>query len=94
VTPDQRAALYEVAALLPGIELLGRIRGPQGRAGIGFAMRPEDRAERVTLIIDPDTAELMAITTVTLPGSPSPPGTTGSQTFSSPVLVESVGERP
>ena len=94
VTPEQRAALYEVAARLPGIELQGPTTDPRGRPGVGFAMRAEDRAERITLIIDPDTAELLAITTVTLPGSPIPPGTTGSQTFSSPVLVDAEGERP
>jgi hypothetical protein len=94
VTPEQRAALYEVAARLPGIELLGRRTDPQGRTGIAFAMRAEDRAERVTLIIDPDTGELLAITRVTLPESPIPAGTAWSQTFSSPVLVDGIGERP
>jgi hypothetical protein len=94
VTPEQRAALYDVAARLPGIELMGRRTDSQGRTGVAFAMRAEDRAERVTLLIDPDTAELLAITRVTLPGSPIPPGTTWTQTFSSPVLVDGMGERP
>lgn len=94
VTPAQRAALYEVAARLPGIELLGRRTDPEGRTGIAFATRAEDRAERVTLIIDPDTGELLAKTSVTLSDSPIPAGTTGSQTFHSPVRVPAIGELP
>lgn len=37
-TPAQRAALYQVAARLPGIELLGSIKDSAGRPGIGVAM--------------------------------------------------------
>ncbi|MEA2332601.1 MAG: hypothetical protein QOH58_2739 [Thermoleophilaceae bacterium] len=92
-TPAQRAALFEVAARIPGVEALGPRTDPAGREGLGFAMRDEDD-NRVTLIVDPRTSQLLGEISVTLPGSPIPAGTVvESSTFSAPKIVDAVGER-
>jgi hypothetical protein len=59
--PAVRAALYEVAADLPGVELVGRVRDGAGRPGIAVAYT-SDRGEGATkqeFIFDPQTAELL-----------------------------------
>jgi hypothetical protein len=94
VTPEQRAALFEAAARLPGIDLLGRQADPEGRPGIGFAMADEEGHHRYTLILDPDTGELLAELNETLPGGPIPPGARGHTVHHPPELVDAIGERP
>jgi hypothetical protein len=56
--PDFRAALYEVAAELPGIELLGKVEDPEGRTGIGIAYRGAREGTRSELIFNPNTSAL------------------------------------
>jgi hypothetical protein len=57
-------------------------------------MRDEHDPFRITLIVDPDSAQLLAKTMVTLPGNPIPAGTvTASQTFDTPRIVGAIGER-
>jgi hypothetical protein len=56
--PSFRAALYEVAAELPGVELLGEVRDPVGRTGLGVAF--SGRETRHELIFDPETSALLA----------------------------------
>jgi len=94
VTPEQRAALYGAAARLPGVELLGERTDPEGRRGTGFAMDNPREHMRQTLIVDPDTAELLAQVSETLPGGPIRAGATTTTVFHAPVLVASAGERP
>jgi hypothetical protein len=60
--PDVRAALFEVAAGLPGIELLGEMDDRVGRPGVAVAMTafpftPWHRQEIV--IFDPATSVLL-----------------------------------
>jgi hypothetical protein len=94
-TPEQRAALYEVAARLPGIELIGPRADREGRRGTAFASEDDAGHSRVTLIIDPGTGLLLAKRTVTLPGNPIPAGTvTEDSTFAAPAVVGAIGERP
>ncbi len=66
-TPAQRAALYQVAARLPGIELLGPVKDSAGRSGIGVAM--SNHGIRFTLVLDPETSALLAEESVALPGN-------------------------
>lgn len=67
-TPAQRAALYEVAARLPGVELLGPVADTAGRSGIGVAMSSD--GIRHTLILDSDTSALLGEEDVALPNNP------------------------
>jgi hypothetical protein len=57
-TPAQRAALYQVAARLPGIELLSPVKDSAGRDGVAVAMTAD--GVRHTLIFDPATSALLA----------------------------------
>jgi hypothetical protein len=62
---------------------------PEGREGLGFSMRDEHDPYRTTLIIDPDTSQLLSQSSVTLPGNPIPAGTvTSSSTYETPKVVE------
>jgi hypothetical protein len=95
LTPSQRATLYEVAARLPGINLLGPRTDREGRSGTAFASEDDEGRHRVTLIIDPDTGELLARRSVAVPGNPIPAGTVvEDSTFTAPMAVGAIGERP
>jgi hypothetical protein len=58
-TPALRADLFRAAAQIPGIDLLGTIRDPLDREGMGIALGPSER--RVTLIVDPNTSVLLSV---------------------------------
>jgi hypothetical protein len=94
-TPAQRAALYEVAARLPGIELLGTRTDRAGRTGTGFASDDDEGRHRVTLIVDPGTGRLLARRSVSLPGGPIPAGiVTEDSVYGATALVDAIGDRP
>jgi hypothetical protein len=59
--PKERAALYQVAAELPGVELVGRVMDGAGRPGVAVAYTRtnSDAPSRHELIFDPTTAELL-----------------------------------
>jgi hypothetical protein len=59
--PKVRAALYQVAAELPGVELVGRVVDGAGRPGVAVAYTnpSSDLRSRLELIFDPTTAELL-----------------------------------
>lgn len=57
--PALRAALYEVAAELPGVRLLGRVADPVGRKGVGVAYTDRQHGQRLELIFDPATSTLL-----------------------------------
>jgi hypothetical protein len=59
--PMVRAALYQVAAELPGVELVGRVVDGAGRRGVAVAYTnpSSDAPSRMELIFDPTTAELL-----------------------------------
>jgi hypothetical protein len=59
--PKERAALYQVAAELPGVELVGRVVDGAGRPGVAVAYTRTntDAPSRHELIFDPTTAELL-----------------------------------
>ncbi len=58
--PDLRAALYQVAKTVPGVEVLDATTDPAGRAGIGLKF-PYDGGRAVEYDFDPDTLQLLAI---------------------------------
>jgi hypothetical protein len=60
--PKVRAALYQVVAELPGVELVGRVVDPGGRPGMAVAYTnpSSDARTRYELIFDPVTAELLS----------------------------------
>lgn len=58
-TPELRAALFEVAASLPGVESAGQVADPSGRMGMGF--RVADGARTTTLIVDDSTTVLATV---------------------------------
>jgi hypothetical protein len=57
--PTLRAAIYEVCAELPGIQLLGPVRDPAGRQGTGVAFTDRSRGIRHELIFDPADSALL-----------------------------------
>jgi hypothetical protein len=66
-TPEQRAALFQVASEIPGVELVGRVEDTAGRPGIAVA-RDHDGI-RSTLIFDPETSAMLSEEDVALPGN-------------------------
>jgi hypothetical protein len=97
ISPRQRAALYEVAARIPGVELVGRVRDPVGRSGVAVAMEHPSDGMRETLVIDPESGVLLAEEDVTLARNVYryPAGTlVGHSTYLVTRMVGAVGSRP
>jgi hypothetical protein len=95
--PTLRAALYEVTAELPGVELLGEVQDPAGRAGVGVAFTDERRGVEHELILSEATSALLAEREIVVGtkhwSSDFPPGTEiGSATYLESRVVDSVGE--
>jgi hypothetical protein len=92
--PALRAALYEVAASLPGVELVGETTDASGRPGIAVAY--ESAGIRDELIFDPQTAALLGETQVATDGASGvPAGTTlSSSVFLVSGVVDSTHETP
>jgi hypothetical protein len=57
-SPRLRSALFQVAANIPGVELIGTVKDPAGRPGVSVAMTY--RGVRSELIFDPATSMLLA----------------------------------
>ncbi len=97
VRPAQRAALYEVAARLPGVELVGQVRDSVGRQGVAVAMEERDDGIRHTLVIEPKTGTLLAEEQATLAKNVFryPAGTViGRSTYLDTRMVTAVGAQP
>jgi hypothetical protein len=96
-TPAQRAALYEVAARIPGVELVGETTDRAHRPGIAVAMRDEENRTRQMLIFDPETAELLGEEETAIDGNSwgFPDGTViGYATYLESAVVDKIKERP
>jgi hypothetical protein len=91
--PAFRAALYRVVAELPKVELLGKVKDPVGRSGIGVAYT-KDRT-RHELIFDPTTSALLGereVAVYPIAELQVPAGTeTGSVTYLESKVVDSLG---
>jgi len=96
-SPALRAALYEVAARIPGVELLGPVTDRIGRHGIAVACSSASGHERHELIFDPQTSALLGEEYRALAGNVFgyPAGTvTGYATYVSTGVVNRLGARP
>lgn len=77
--PAVRSALYEAAALIPGVELLGPTTDKRGRQGTALAYTMGDT--RQVLVFDPSTAAVLETSEVLVrdskinPGIEAPAGT-------------------
>jgi hypothetical protein len=69
-TPAQRAALYEVAAAIDGVELLGDVTDHAGRPGTAVAIDDAAQGVRHTMVFDPHTGVLLEELDVTLAANP------------------------
>ena len=95
--PALRAALYQVAAGLPGVELVGETKDPEGRDGVGVAYTSEGIQHE--LIFDPNTSALLAEQTVVVDPAPThlnvEAGTVvGWAAYLSSGIVDSTSDRP
>jgi hypothetical protein len=96
-SPALRAALYEVAARIPGVELLGPATDRVGRHGLAVAYVDAKIHERHELIFDRRTAALLGEEYVQLEGNPYGyrDGTvTGYATYVVSAVVDRIGARP
>jgi RNA polymerase sigma-70 factor (ECF subfamily) len=92
-----RAALYEVAARIPGVELLGKVTDSAGREGVAVSMADEKAHIRQTLIIDMNTSVLLSEEEVALQGFEEgfPAGSViGRMTYLITAVVDSNEARP
>jgi hypothetical protein len=94
---DVRAALYELTAELPGVELLGEVEDPVGRPGTGIAFTDRKFGIRHELIFDPATSTLLgerhSIVKSGAYGVKAPPGTLiGYAAYLESKVVDSVGK--
>lgn len=100
VPPKLRAALFRVAAMIPGVELVGPVTDPAGRNGTAVARTSNDAGyrERVELIFDPETSAFLAERQVLLERVDwidAPPGTViGYAAYLDSGIVASTSERP
>ncbi|HTY96758.1 MAG TPA: CU044_5270 family protein, partial [Solirubrobacteraceae bacterium] len=58
LSPAQRSDLFEIAATLPGVRLLGPLTDPFGRSGVGLAAN--DRGVGLEVVFDPSSSALLA----------------------------------
>jgi len=96
-TPQQRAALYEAAARVPGIELIGNIADRIGRRCVAVTVPSEDDTQRLELLLDPRTFDLLGEEETVLEGNAFgyPAGTViGYATYLTSQLVGSDHTRP
>jgi RNA polymerase sigma-70 factor (ECF subfamily) len=92
-TPAQRAALYDVAARLPGIELSGRTVDSADRPAVAVGMVSAANDARSVLLFDPTSYELLGEETTVLAGNPAgyPAGTVvGRATYLEQRVVDHV----
>jgi hypothetical protein len=95
LSPDLRAAAFEVAAELPNIQLLGRLDDPVGRPGIGVAFADRQRGTRTELIFDPADSALLAEREVLIAKGLGPKGTVvGYAVYLESAVVDSTNTRP
>jgi hypothetical protein len=58
LSAEQRSSLYQAAASIPGVQLLGDQTDPVGRSGQGFSV--ESAGRQTIIIFDPDSGQPLA----------------------------------
>ena len=58
-SPELRSALFQIATDLDGVQLIGEVRDPLDRQGVGLVV--DGAASRTQLVFDPATSHLLAI---------------------------------
>ncbi len=89
-SPELRSALFDVAASLPGVELLGNTTDEIGRPGVGVGYT--HRGVRYELIFDPATSAFLGERDVQADGGTTVPGSWASYLESG--IVDGTNERP
>ncbi len=93
-----RAALYLVAARIPGIQVLGRTHDGIGRPALAVALNDTLYGERSELLFDPKTSALLGERSVVVKPPPKyhvKPGTVSeAATYITAGIVERIGQVP
>jgi hypothetical protein len=93
-----RAALYLVAARIPGIQMLGPTRDAVGRPALAVALNDTFDGERDELLFDPKTSALLGERSVVVKPPPTyhvKPGTAWSgATYLTSGIVKRIGQVP
>ena len=93
-----RAALYRVAARIPGIELLGLTRDGIGRPALAVALNDTLYGERSELLFDPKTSQLLGERSVVVKPPPAyhvkPGSVHEGATYITSGIVERIGQVP
>lgn len=107
-SPQLQSALYEVAARIPGVQLVGEVEDPLGRWGTAVTLStygqttPAPDAEpptrREELIFDPQTGQVLSERTVALVDldfvDAGPGDMIGYEAFIDQEIVQDIGQRP
>jgi hypothetical protein len=92
-TPAQRAALFEAAARIPGIQVVDGTRDSAGRLADAVAIDDGSHHERLALLFDPETRALLGESDALLAGNELgyPAGTViGTAAYLEQKVVDSV----
>lgn len=89
-----RAALFEVAARIPGVDFEGKVTDPLGRRGVAVVFDGRDRGRPEELVIDPRTSQLLGDREWSPGTSPSGPLQTYSAVYMTRGISPSMTERP
>lgn len=93
--PELSAALYEAAALIPGVFLVDDARDAVGNPGVAVARESETYGERVEWIFDAETFAYLGERVVATDREGVEPGTvTGYTGLTRIAVVDELGERP
>ncbi|WP_299169833.1 CU044_5270 family protein [uncultured Arthrobacter sp.] len=90
IPADLRAAFYQAAALIPGVDVTDRQATIDGRTGVAIGMKTPDGVSREDIIIDPSSGLVIGEQVVILKDYPgAPAGTVESWTSVQTSVVDS-----
>ena len=94
--PDLAAALYEVAAGIPGVEVIAEAEDGVGREGVALSFTSEVHGDRTDWVFDGESYEYLGQRTVRLrdAGGIEAGTVTSSYTVLERAVVDAAGERP